>query len=84
MRYSRHVEMAEIEKNDFNLNISRCTSTAVGKAEIETSIAGANTALLTHRFDPERINIPVSRSAFCRRRLYSMRRRLAYTSAPSG
>ena len=35
MRYSRRVEMAEIEKNDFNLNISRYISTAVGAAEID-------------------------------------------------
>ncbi len=34
-RYSRRVEMAEIEKNDFNLNISRYISTAVGEEEIE-------------------------------------------------
>ena len=34
-RYSRRVEMAEIEKNDFNLNISRYISTAVGEAEID-------------------------------------------------
>ena len=33
-RYSRRVEMAEIEKNDFNLNISRYLSTAVGEEEI--------------------------------------------------
>ena len=33
-RYSRRVEMAEIETNDFNLNISRYISTAVGEAEI--------------------------------------------------
>ena len=33
-RYSRKVEMSEIEKNDFNLNISRYISTAVGEAEI--------------------------------------------------
>ncbi len=33
-RYSRKVAMAEIEKNDFNLNISRYISTAVGEAEI--------------------------------------------------
>ena len=31
-RYARCVEMAEIEKNDFNLNISRYISTAVGEA----------------------------------------------------
>jgi type I restriction enzyme M protein len=34
-RYSRRVEMAEIEKNDFNLNISRYVSTAVGEEEID-------------------------------------------------
>jgi type I restriction enzyme M protein len=33
-RYSRCVEMDEIEKNDFNLNISRYISTAVAEAEI--------------------------------------------------
>jgi predicted nuclease of restriction endonuclease-like (RecB) superfamily len=34
-RYSRRVEMAEIEKNEFNLNISCYISTAVGEAEID-------------------------------------------------
>ena len=34
-RYSRRVEMAEIEKNDFNLNISRYISTAVAEEEID-------------------------------------------------
>lgn len=34
-RYSRRVEMEEIEKNDFNRNISRYISTAVGEAEID-------------------------------------------------
>ncbi|MCX4150769.1 MULTISPECIES: type I restriction-modification system subunit M [Paraburkholderia] len=33
-RYSRKVEMAEIENNDFNLNISRYISTAVNETEI--------------------------------------------------
>ena len=33
-RYSRKVAMAEIEKNDFNLNISRYISAAVGETEI--------------------------------------------------
>jgi len=37
-RYARRVEMAEIEKNDFNLNISRYISTAVGEAEIDLSL----------------------------------------------
>jgi type I restriction enzyme M protein len=36
-RYSRRVEMAEIKKNDFNLNISRYISTAVGEEEIHLS-----------------------------------------------
>lgn len=34
-RYSRRVEMAEIEKNEFNLNISRYISTAVDEEEID-------------------------------------------------
>jgi type I restriction enzyme M protein len=34
-RYSRCVEMDEIEKNDFNLNISRYISTAVQEEEID-------------------------------------------------
>jgi type I restriction enzyme M protein len=33
-RYSRRVDMAEIQKNDFNLNISRYISTAVAEAEV--------------------------------------------------
>lgn len=37
-RYSRKVEMAEIEKNDFNLNISRYISTAVDAAEIDLDV----------------------------------------------
>ncbi len=34
-RYARRVEMAEIEKNDFNLNISRYISTAVSEADVD-------------------------------------------------
>jgi len=34
-RYSRRVGMAEIEKNDFNLNISRYVSTAVAEQAID-------------------------------------------------
>jgi len=37
-RYSRRVEMAEIEKNDFNLNISRYISTAVAEEEIDLGV----------------------------------------------
>jgi type I restriction enzyme M protein len=36
-RYARRVEMAEIEKNDFNLNISRYISTATAEEEIDLS-----------------------------------------------
>lgn len=44
-RYSRRVEMAEIEKNDFNLNISRYISTAVCEAEVD--LQEINTELVT-------------------------------------
>jgi len=44
-RYSRRVEMAEIEKNDFNLNISRYISTAVDETEVD--LAKMNTELVT-------------------------------------
>jgi len=44
-RYSRRVDMAEIEKNDFNLNISRYISTAVGEAEVD--LQEINTELVT-------------------------------------
>ncbi len=40
-RYSRRVEMAEIEKNDFNLNISRYISTAVAEAQIDLAAVHA-------------------------------------------
>ena len=41
-RYSRRVEMVEIEKNDFNLNISRYISTAVGEMEIDLAATHAS------------------------------------------
>ncbi len=40
-RYSRRVAMAEIEKNDFNLNISRYISTAAGEEEIDLATTHA-------------------------------------------
>ncbi len=40
-RYSRRVEMDEITKNDFNLNISRYISTAVGEEEIDLGATNA-------------------------------------------
>ena len=43
-RYSRRVGMEEIEKNDFNLNISRYVSTA--KAEEEVDLSSVHTELV--------------------------------------
>ncbi len=43
-RYSRRVEMDEIQKNDFNLNISRYISTATAEEEID--LAATNKELL--------------------------------------
>ncbi len=43
-RYSRKVEMAEIKKNDFNLNISRYISTAVEEEEVD--LQATHTALV--------------------------------------
>ncbi len=40
-RYARRVAMAEIVKNDFNLNISRYISTAVDEAEIDLAATHA-------------------------------------------
>ena len=40
-RYSRRVEMKEIEGNDFNLNISRDVSTAEGEVEIDLAATQA-------------------------------------------
>jgi type I restriction enzyme M protein len=44
-RYAKRVSMAEIEKNDFNLNISRYVSTAV--AEEEVDLKKVNTDLIS-------------------------------------
>ena len=41
-RYSRRVEVAEIEKNEFNLNISRYISTATAEEEIELTTTHAD------------------------------------------
>ncbi|NBO66848.1 MAG: SAM-dependent DNA methyltransferase, partial [Acidobacteria bacterium] len=53
-RYSRRVGMAEIEKNDFNLNISRYISTAVGEAEIDLQATQAELELLARQIDAAR------------------------------
>src|SRR5690606_1409850 len=41
-RYSRRVSMEEIEKNDFNLNISRYVSTAQAEEEIDLAAVHAD------------------------------------------
>ena len=40
-RYARRVEMAEIEKNDFNLNISRYISTAISEEAVDLQAVNA-------------------------------------------
>lgn len=42
LRYSRRVSMAEIEENDFNLNISRYVSTATAEEEIDLAQVNAS------------------------------------------
>ncbi|EQA97463.1 type I restriction-modification system subunit M [Sphingobium baderi] len=42
LRYSRCVSMAEIEENDFNLNISRYVSTATAEEEIDLAQVNAS------------------------------------------
>lgn len=44
-RYARRVEMEEIEKNGYNLNISRYINTA--SAEVEIDLHSVNTKLVT-------------------------------------
>jgi len=51
-RYSRRVEMAEIEKNGFNLNISRYISTAGGEEEID--LAATNRTLVAIEKDVQK------------------------------
>lgn len=53
-RYSRGVEMAEIEKNDFNLNISRYISTAVGEAEVNLQEINAELVTLAQKIKDAR------------------------------
>ena len=48
-RYSRRVEMAEIIKNDFNLNISRYISTAVAEEEINLQTLNAELVALDQK-----------------------------------
>ena len=66
-RYARRVEMAEIEKNDYNLNISRYVSTAEAEPEIDLAAVHAQLtdiekrireASETHNRYLEELNLP--------------------------
>ncbi|GAB3376236.1 type I restriction-modification system subunit M [Azotobacter armeniacus] len=48
-RYARRVSMQEIEKNDFNLNISRYVSTAVADEEIDLTAVHAELVALDQK-----------------------------------
>lgn len=48
-RYSRRVDMAEIEKNEFNLNISRYISTATAEEEIDLAATHATLTQLDEK-----------------------------------
>jgi type I restriction enzyme M protein len=48
-RYARRVRMQEIEKNDFNLNISRYVNTAVADEDIDLSAAHAELVALDRK-----------------------------------
>ncbi len=45
-RYSRRVSMEEIEKNDYNLNISRYVSTATDEEKIDLAVVHAELTAL--------------------------------------
>ena len=53
-RYSRRVDMAEIEKNDFNLNISRYISTATAEEEIDLAAVNAELVALEQTVEAAR------------------------------
>ena len=72
-RYSRRVDMAEIEKNDFNLNISRYISTAVSEVEIDLGAThgelveiekSIQTATMKHNAFLEELGLPPLPSSF--------------------
>lgn len=48
-RYARRVSMAEIEKNDYNLNISRYVSTAESEPEVDLAEVHKNLAAINTR-----------------------------------
>lgn len=53
-RYSRRVEMSEIQKNDYNLNISRFISTAVGEEEVDLKSVHSELVEITATIDAAR------------------------------
>jgi len=68
LRYARRVEMAEIEKNNFNLNISRYISTATADEEIDLAATHAElvkiekavqTAAAKHNTFLKELNLPL-------------------------
>lgn len=62
LRYSRCVSMAEIEKNDFNLNISRYISTA--QAEVQIDLQAVNAQL--REIEQKRMDAANQHNAFLR------------------
>ena len=50
-RYSRRVSMEELEKNDFNLNISRYVSTAMPEPEVDLQAVHAELVDLENKID---------------------------------
>ena len=73
--YARRVDMAEIEKNDFNLNISRYISTAVGEEEIDLAAThqalvdierDVQTALRTHNAFLKELGLTELPETLCR------------------
>jgi len=53
-RYSRCVEMEEIEKNDFNLNISRYISTSILEKEIDLTVVNSTLLEVEKKIDDSR------------------------------
>lgn len=53
-RYSRCVSMAEIEKNDYNLNISRYISTASAQEEFDLQVVNAELVTLEQSIEKAR------------------------------
>lgn len=52
-RFSRKVSMEEIEKNGYNLNISRYVSTALEEVQVDLKVVHKNLALVESRIEAE-------------------------------